>query len=124
VTGRKEFDCPRCGGTSYLNPDTLEVEHSEPKCSDWLAMEARPPEPPGAAVIDFAKARADRAPELVEFTCPGCQRPCRMYPRATPIGVQHAIPACEEWQKIEGKKDDVERFLIKAGVHIYVPDPA
>lgn len=61
-------------------------------------------------------------PERVEFNCHHCKGACIMYPRAKPIAVQHAIPACEAWITIEAKKDDLERFLIKCGVHVLVPE--
>ena len=61
-------------------------------------------------------------PERVEFNCHHCKGVCQMYPRAKPIAVQHAIPACEAWTTIEAGKDDLERFLIKCGVHVLVPE--
>jgi len=72
--------------------------------------------------VTDAKVIQLETPECVEFTCPDCQQSARMWPRAKPMAVQHSIPICKTWQAIEGKKDDVERYLIKAGVHILVPD--
>lgn len=68
------------------------------------------------------KVIAMPAPESVEFACPDCGGNAVMWPRSKPMAVQHSIPICKTWQRIEGKKDDVERYLIKAGVHIHVPD--
>ncbi len=59
-------------------------------------------------------------PEEKHFDCPHCGKDCVMFPKAKPIGVQHSLPTCRQWKLIEGKKDDVERFLIKAGVHLLV----
>jgi predicted RNA-binding Zn-ribbon protein involved in translation (DUF1610 family) len=125
---RKEFDCPKCGGLSFLDPATLRVEHSEPKCEDWLAMEAamlvplqlRDGHSPAQTFREPPPASA--VPELVQFACPECKQPARMFPRSQPIGVEHSLPPCKLWQNIHNKKDDVERYLIKAGVHIHVPD--
>lgn len=60
-------------------------------------------------------------PERVDFNCHDCERPCIMYPRSKPIAVMHSVPVCESWQDVEGKKDDLERYLIKCGVHMIVP---
>ena len=60
-------------------------------------------------------------PAVKHFTCPDCKAQCVMYPRSKPMGVQHSIPTCKTWQQVEGRKDDLERFLIKAGVHLLVP---
>jgi hypothetical protein len=73
-------------------------------------------------LIEGGKVEAVETPERVEFACPQCNGACVMYPRASPVPVQHSVPTCKAWQEIEGKKDDVERFLIKAGVHIHVPE--
>lgn len=61
----------------------------------------------------------EELPEQVEFKCPQCKASCIFRPSSR--GVQHALPTCRAWQRIEGKKDDVERFLIKAGLHLLVP---
>ncbi len=65
--------------------------------------------------------KVEELPEQVEFPCPSCKRSCLMFPRTKPIAVQHALPTCRSWKLIEGKKDDIERFLIKAGVHLLLP---
>lgn len=77
---------------------------------------------PDLRVIEGGKVELAEAPERVDFTCCDCQRPCVMYPRADPIAVMHSIPACDEWKRIEKKKDDLARYLIKCGVHVHVPE--
>jgi len=59
-------------------------------------------------------------PETVHFTCPDCKRACVLYPRNKPMGAQHVVPTCKSWQRVEGRKEDLERFLIKAGVDLLV----
>lgn len=60
-------------------------------------------------------------PECVDFDCPHCKGPCVMFPRSKPVAVQHGLPTCKGWQRVEKKKDDLERFLIRAGVHLLIP---
>lgn len=67
------------------------------------------------------KVEAVETPERVDFSCFHCEMQCVMYPRAKPISVQHGLPTCKEWSRVELKKDDLERFLIKCGVHVLVP---
>lgn len=64
----------------------------------------------------------EEVPEQKEFTCPDCGRSCIIYPRHKPVAVVHAEPRrdCRSWRNIEDKKDDLERFLIKAGVHLLI----
>lgn len=137
---RKRFDCPACGGDSWFLTDTAQVEHSEPKCPKWLAAQASPAAAANAllgvaAVLATAEERhaallaeltpgleVVQIPEEVIFNCPDCAADVRMRPRDQPISVAHSLPYCGTWEKIEGKKDDVERFLIKAGVHVLVPE--
>jgi hypothetical protein len=57
----------------------------------------------------------------VDFSCFYCHLACIMYPRSKPIIVVHALPTCTEWEKVEKKKDDLERFLIKCGAHLHTP---
>lgn len=76
---------------------------------------------PELTVIEGGKVEVAETPECVPFTCWKCAGPCMMHPRAKPIAVQHCIPACEEWKKIETKKEELERFLIKCDVHLHVP---
>lgn len=116
---RKRFDCPSCGRDSWLDPKTLQVEHSEPTCEAWQAKQAAAAAPAvGGVVVPFP------TPEVVNFDCPECKAPARMHPNEKPIPVEHSLPHCAAWEKIAGKKDDVERYLIKAGVHIHVPNRA
>lgn len=121
----KTFDCPKCGRPSTLDPATLNVEHSDPKCEAWLEMERRPAGSLEslAAVLPLRPAAGpDDSPPLVEFACPECGKPALLHPLREPMEVQHSLPACALWERIEGKKDDVERYLIKAGVHVHVPE--
>lgn len=60
------------------------------------------------------------APEFVHFNCPDCGRRCVLYPRNKPMGAQHVVPTCKTWQLVESRKEDLERFLIKAGVDLLV----
>lgn len=78
---------------------------------------------PNLSVIEGGKVDVAPTPERVDFNCHHCKRPCVMYPKATPIAVMHSVPACEEWARIEKKKDDLARYLIKCGVHVHVPGP-
>lgn len=114
---RKRFDCPSCGKDSWLDPATLEVEHSQPACPAWQAKQLAACDV-GGVVLPFKAP----TPEVVDFECPECKQPARMRPREQPIPVEHSLPHCAAWEKIEGKKDDVERYLIKAGVHLHVPE--
>lgn len=117
MSERKKFDCPSCGVASWLDPVTLAVEHDEPTCAAWQDAQNAP-----SGVVPVSPVQAESAPPAeVNFDCPDCRLPVRMRPLEQPISVEHAIPSCESWQKIEGKKDDLERYLIKAGVHIHVP---
>ena len=118
MTERKKFACPGCGGQSWLDPDTMKIEHSEPHCGAWKAKQAFEGAPAVGGVVLPFKAPT---PEVVEFDCPECKQPARMRPREKPIPVEHSLPHCPAWEKIAGKKDDVERYLIKAGVHLHVP---
>jgi len=59
-------------------------------------------------------------PEFVHFDCPDCKRRCVLYPRNKPMGAQHVVPTCKSWQQVEAGKEDLERFLIKAGVDVLV----
>lgn len=72
-------------------------------------------------LIKGEKVEPVETPERVEFPCPHCKASCVMWPRSKPLAVQHSLPTCKGWQRVEGKKDDLERFLIKAGVHLLVP---
>lgn len=62
-------------------------------------------------------------PNEVDFACPDCGQPCKLWPNSKPMCVQHAEPAkaCKAWVAIAGRKDDLARFLIKAGMHIHLP---
>lgn len=68
-------------------------------------------------------------PERHDFDCPRCGKPCVMWPRTKPIAVQHSLPTCKAWKQIEGlpkdrvdgKKRELENFLIEAGVWLLVP---
>jgi endogenous inhibitor of DNA gyrase (YacG/DUF329 family) len=113
----KKFECPSCGVDTWLYPDTLEVKHDEPACAAWQAAQNAP-----SGVVRVSEAIAGGAlPSNVMFDCPECQQPVRMRPLEQPISVEHSLPPCEAWRKIEGKRDDLERYLIKAGAHIHVP---
>lgn len=72
-------------------------------------------------LIEGGKVEVPETPDRVDFTCHHCKMPCVMYPRSTPIATMHAVPGCTEWAKVEGKRDDLARFLIKCGVHVHVP---
>lgn len=78
---------------------------------------------PDLTVIEGGKVQLVEIPERVEFVCHACAVLCVMYPRSKPISVQHGLPTCNDWKRIEGKKDDLERFLIKAGMEVHVPNP-
>jgi hypothetical protein len=119
---RRRFDCPGCGGDSWFLTDTAQVEHSEPHCKDWIAAQASPAAAANALLGAAAVLSVAPPPEEVIFNCPACAASVRMRPRDLPISVAHSLPYCESWEQIEGKKDDVERFLIKAGVHVLVPE--
>jgi hypothetical protein len=77
---------------------------------------------PDLVVIDGGLIDAAETPERVDFQCFECSRACVMYPRATPITVQHSMPPCASWRTIEMKADDLARYLIKCGVHVHVPE--
>jgi predicted RNA-binding Zn-ribbon protein involved in translation (DUF1610 family) len=47
-------------------------------------------------------------PEKVVFTCPDCGAICLLWPRATPMAVQHALPTCVGWKKV-GTKTQIEK---------------
>ncbi len=117
MTERKKFECPSCGVDSWLDPATLEVEHDEPTCDAWKAAQDAP-----SGVVQVSPAQPSSPPPVVNFECPDCGLPVRMRPLEQPIPVEHAIPHCPSWLKIEGKRDDLERYLIKAAVHIHVPN--
>jgi predicted RNA-binding Zn-ribbon protein involved in translation (DUF1610 family) len=72
-------------------------------------------------VIEGGKVEEVEIPERVDFACPQCGSACVMYPRNKPMAVQHSLPTCKLWDRVQGKKEDVERFLVKAGVHVLVP---
>lgn len=72
-------------------------------------------------LIEGGKVEPVEIPEQHHFECPECRRDVVMYPRTAPMVVQHSIPTCRAWQRIEQKKDDLERFLIKAGVALLFP---
>lgn len=76
---------------------------------------------PDLKVIEGGKIETVDVPESKEFSCHKCGRSCVIYPRARPVAVQHSIPVCEEWQRIEAKKEDLERFAIKCGVELLLP---
>jgi hypothetical protein len=76
---------------------------------------------PDLKVIEGGKVEAVEIPERADFTCWYCQNPAVIWPRSKPVAVQHSIPVCTEWQKVEAKKDDLERYVIKCGVHVLVP---
>ncbi len=115
---RKKFDCPGCGVASWLDPVTMKIEHEEPTCAAWRAAQQVQPAPALGVVLAFKAP----TPPVVEFDCPECKAPVRMRPLEQPISVEHSIPSCAAWEKIEGKRDDLERYLIKAGAHIHVPN--
>lgn len=79
---------------------------------------------PKLSVIKGGKPDAspivEAVPEQVGFACPHCKGGCIFYPPSR--AVVHSLPACKLWQQIEGKKDDLARFLIKAGLHVLVPE--
>lgn len=62
-------------------------------------------------------------PEEAKFVCWSCNGSCRMFPSQRPMSVQHSLPVCAEWLRIVGKHEDIERFLIKSGVELLVPEP-
>lgn len=62
------------------------------------------------------------APASQQFACPDCKGPCVIYPRLKPVGVQHSIPTCRTWQLVSKDKAELGRYLIKAGVHLLVPE--
>lgn len=119
MTERKSFPCPSCGVGSSFDPVTLQVEHDEPQCEAWKARQLAPLAPSSAPAVGGTVTHL--APAVVDFECPECHQAARMFPRDKPIGVEHSLPVCQLWEQITGKKDDVERYLIKAGVHIYAP---
>lgn len=72
---------------------------------------------PDLTVIEGGKVELAEQPERVDFACWKCNAPCVLHPR-NGNATMHALPTCEEWTRIESKKEDVERFLIKSGVHM------
>ena len=62
-------------------------------------------------------------PNEVDFACPDCGAPCKLWPNSKPMCAQHAEPskACKSWGRIVGQKDDLARFLIKAGLQMHLP---
>ncbi len=72
-------------------------------------------------IVEFGKVEIVDMPERQDFQCWRCHGRCVIYPRAAPMAVQHQIPPCDEWRKIEGKKEDIERWLIKSGLELLVP---
>ena len=72
---------------------------------------------PELSVIEGGKIDVVELPERVEFECWKCKGWCVMFPRSK-NATQHSIPVCKEWERIEKKKEDLERFLIKCGVHL------
>lgn len=72
-------------------------------------------------LVEGGKVELIKAPEEEKFPCWKCGLTCRMFPSQKPMSVQHAMPVCVEWLKIVGKEDDIERFLIKCGVELLVP---
>lgn len=78
---------------------------------------------PNLKVIPGGKVDLIEAPEEHEFACPVCGRSCKLYPKSKPLAVVHAEPrrACSAWRSIEDRKGDLAQFLIKAGVHLLLP---
>ncbi len=116
MTEQKKFECPSCGADSWIDVATLQVTHAEPTCADWQRAQVLfEPAPTGAVVVPLPV-------DVVHFDCPECKGRVRMRPLEQPIAVEHSIPSCAAWSKVEGKRDDLERYLIKAGAHIHVPN--
>ncbi len=121
MSSLKRFDCPSCGRDSWLDPATLAITHAEPHCEAWKTKQHE-------TIAEGALVRGGNVvllrppPSVVDFACPGCNAPARLRPQARPIEVQHSLPSCELWKSIEQKEDAIERFLIKAGVHMHVPE--
>lgn len=76
---------------------------------------------PRLTLIEGGKIEGVSAPELEHFRCPTCGEQCVIYPRSSPIAVQHSIPTCKGWQRVEKGTDHLEGFLTKAGVGLLLP---
>lgn len=75
---------------------------------------------PELTIIDGGKIEAVELPEREDFACWKCGNNCVIWPRAEPPSVQHSLPACSEWQRIETGAEDLERFAIKCGVELLI----
>ena len=75
---------------------------------------------PELTIIDGGKVEAVELPEREDFACWKCGKSCVIWPRAEPPSVQHSLPACSEWQRIETGAEDLERFAIKCGVELLI----
>ena len=60
---------------------------------------------PELTIIDGGKIEAVELPEREDFACWKCGKSCVIWPRAEPPSVQHSLPACSEWQRIETGAD-------------------
>jgi hypothetical protein len=76
---------------------------------------------PQLKVIEGGKVEAVEIPERHEFACYKCGGSCVMFPRSKPIAVQHSLPTCKAWQRVEKKLDHVEGFLTKSGADLLIP---
>lgn len=76
---------------------------------------------PQLTVIEGGKLDVVEVPESQEFDCPTCGGACIIYPRTNPMAVQHSLPTCKGWQRVEAKTDHLEGFLTKAGMHLLIP---
>lgn len=76
---------------------------------------------PDLTVIEGGKVELIKAPAEVKFPCWKCGAGCRMFPSQKPMSVQHSMPVCVAWLQVVAKEDDIERFLIKCGVELLLP---
>lgn len=66
-------------------------------------------------------------PNQVEFGCWKCGASCLLWPKAVPMAVQHALPACDAWKEVEaqiviGRQPVFAKdFLEKCGVKLLQP---
>lgn len=72
---------------------------------------------PDLTIIEGGKVEEYKPPARVDFKCWKCGEPCVLHPN-NGNATMHSLPACDEWARIESKKEDLERFLIKSGVHM------
>ena len=74
------------------------------------------------------KVEAVEVPNEQHFACWHCGKDCVVWPRATPIAVQHSLPTCTEWKKSEASISIgsppvfMEQFLEKCGVMLHKPE--